>query len=216
MTESDLAEGIYDGHIFVGWFTDAACTQAYVLGPVTTDIELYAKWQEEAVEKPVTAISLSPAEKTLKSKGETVDLAVSFTPSDATNKEIIWNSSDPAVARVADGRVTAVANGETTITATAQGAADGNIVTAEAKIRVEIPAVAKPVTGISLSPEKKTLTKKDETAELNVSFTPDDATDKTLDWESSDTGVATVKDGIVTAWQQLRQQRKEAQMEKIR
>ncbi len=204
LTESDLAEGIYDGHIFVGWFTDAACTQAYVLGPVTTDIELYAKWQEIRVEipeaeNPVTAISLNPTEKTLKSKGETVDLAVSFTPSDATNKEIIWNSSDPAVARVADGRVTAVANGETTITATAQGAADGNIVTAEAKIRVEIPAVAKPVTGISLSPEKKTLTKKDETAELNVSFTPDDATDKTLDWESSDTGVATVKDGIVTA-----------------
>ena len=199
LTESDLAEGIYDGHIFVGWFTDAACTQAYVLGPVTTDIELYAKWQEEAAEKPVTALSLSPAEKTLKSKGETVDLAVSFTPSDATNKEIIWNSSDPEVATVADGRVTAVANGETTITATAQGAADGDVVTAEAEIRVEIPEAENPVTAISLNPTEKTLKSKGETVDLAVSFTPSDATNKEIIWNSSDPEVATVADGRVTA-----------------
>ncbi len=51
--------------------------------------------------------------------GETKQLAVSFDPVDAANKGLTWTSSDPSVATVsASGVVTAVSEGDATITAT--------------------------------------------------------------------------------------------------
>lgn len=50
--------------------------------------------------------------------GKTETLSVTFTPSNTTNKTITWTTSDPAVATVAGGVVTAVAAGTATITAT--------------------------------------------------------------------------------------------------
>ena len=48
-------------------------------------------------------------------------LAVTISPEDAYNKAINWNSSNPEVATIGqDGKVTAVAEGTTTIIATAQ------------------------------------------------------------------------------------------------
>lgn len=36
------------GHLFTGWYTDAACTTAYVPGAITADTTIYAGWQEIA------------------------------------------------------------------------------------------------------------------------------------------------------------------------
>ena len=52
---------------------------------------------------------------------DTVTLIATVQPDDATNKTITWTSSNPAVATVTgNGLVTAIADGKTTITATAQ------------------------------------------------------------------------------------------------
>ena len=56
--------------------------------------------------------------------GETLTLTATVAPDDATDKTVTWTSSDPTVANVADGVVTAVAAGTATITATATNGTD--------------------------------------------------------------------------------------------
>lgn len=59
--------------------------------------------------------------KWLNEEGGTTQLTAVISPENATNKNVIWTSSDPSVATInSDGIVTAIADGTTTITATAQ------------------------------------------------------------------------------------------------
>jgi formylglycine-generating enzyme required for sulfatase activity len=53
--------------------------------------------------------------------GESETLQATVTPDNAADKTVMWTSSAPAIATVVDGVVTALAKGETTITATANG-----------------------------------------------------------------------------------------------
>ena len=71
--------------------------------------------------KNVESISLSMTEVSLY-EGEEVVLTPQFTPSDATNQQVSWSSSDNNVATVSGGQVTAVSSGTATITSTS---ADG-------------------------------------------------------------------------------------------
>ena len=71
-----------------------------------------------AAQKPATDISLSKSELTL-TAGESASLTATVKPEGSTDA-VVWSSSKPAVATVdATGKVTAVAPGEATITATA-------------------------------------------------------------------------------------------------
>ena len=55
-------------------------------------------------------------------------------------------------------------------------------------------------TGVTLTPDSKTLTKKGETVQLTATVTPDNAANKKVTWTSSDSKVATVdENGLVTA-----------------
>ena len=54
----------------------------------------------------VTSVTVSPTSVSLKA-GETRQLSASVTPSNATNKTVSWESSDPKIATVKDGLVTA-------------------------------------------------------------------------------------------------------------
>ena len=65
---------------------------------------------------PVTGIELSEATKELKI-GRGFTLEASVLPSNATNKNVTWSSSNETVATVSEGKVSAVAEGVTTITA---------------------------------------------------------------------------------------------------
>jgi hypothetical protein len=81
----------------------------------------------------VSEIKLDKATATLK-KGATATLKATITPTDATNQELTWTSSDEKVATVdADGKVTAVAAGTATITCTAT---DGSGVSAACEVTV--------------------------------------------------------------------------------
>ena len=66
---------------------------------------------------PVESVSVAPTEKTLM-VGETVTLTATVLPENATNKGVIWSTSDASVASVENGNVTALAEGTATITVT--------------------------------------------------------------------------------------------------
>ena len=65
----------------------------------------------------VTGVTLDKTEAAL-NIGETVTLAATVAPDDATDKTVTWTSSDETVATVTDGVVTALAAGTATITVT--------------------------------------------------------------------------------------------------
>lgn len=65
----------------------------------------------------VSAVAVNPTTAAVK-PGAAVTLSATVTPEDATDKTITWSSSDEKVATVDGGKVTGVAEGNATITAT--------------------------------------------------------------------------------------------------
>jgi uncharacterized protein YjdB len=71
-------------------------------------------------EVPVTGISVNALSLELKAGAAGIQLAAAVSPVNASNQEVIWSSSNPQVASVADdGFVTPLVSGKATITATA-------------------------------------------------------------------------------------------------
>ena len=135
------------------------------------------------VNQAVSAIELSSSEATLDKKEKTTLTAV-ILPTSATNKKLVWDSSNPSVATVtASGQVAAVGCGETVIRCVA---VDGSGASAECKVNV-----IQKITGLKFTSPLSTLAL-DQTAKLQVAITPEDATNKNLVWTSSDEKVATV------------------------
>ena len=141
----------------------------------------------------ISSITLDTTSEVLTAIGKTVQLTPTVLPNDATNKNVVWSSSNTAVATVSEtGLVNAVGSGTATITATA---ADGSGVTATCEVTVKIP-----VTSITLDKTSEMLTEMGQTIQLTPTVLPDNATDKTVTWSSSNPAVATVSDtGLVTA-----------------
>ncbi|MCU0357847.1 MAG: Ig-like domain-containing protein [Cyclobacteriaceae bacterium] len=142
-----------------------------------------------AVVIPVTGISVSPASLTLIAGGDTGILTATVFPANATNKTVTWNSSSPSIATVINGIVTPVAPGSVLITATT---VEGNFA-ASAVVNVIMP-----VTGITLTPASLTLAEGGSTGILSATVLPTNASNKIVNWSSSNTTVATVANGIVT------------------
>ncbi|MDE6479120.1 MAG: Ig-like domain-containing protein, partial [Muribaculaceae bacterium] len=140
----------------------------------------------------VTGITLSKTELSM-TEGDSANLTATIAPENATDKSVTWTSSDASIATVSDkGVVTAVKAGTATITATS---ANGKTATC----KVTVAAKIYEVTGITLSNTKLSLTE-GETATLTATIAPENATDKTVTWTSSDASVASVSDkGVVTA-----------------
>ena len=85
----------------------------------------------------VSNVTVNPATVKLTSKGQTTQLSAIVLPSNAENKSIVWSTSNASVATVDNnGVITAVANGNATITA---AALDGSGKYAECSVVVEIP-----------------------------------------------------------------------------
>ena len=142
---------------------------------------------------PVTSVSLNKSTLAL-SVNTSEKLIATTQPANATNKNVTWSSSAPNVATVAnDGTVTAVTSGQATITVTTQ---DGNK-TAACVVTVTAQTVS--VTGVSL--DKSTLTMDVGNKQtLTATIQPTNATNKTVNWTSSNNAVATVNNnGEVSA-----------------
>ncbi len=84
----------------------------------------------------IEKIQLSQSEAVLE-KGLTLQLETEIRPKEAENKQLKWNSSNPAAASVENGLVTAVGAGTAIITAESQ---DGSGVKAECRITVAKPS----------------------------------------------------------------------------
>lgn len=115
--------------------------------------------------------------------GENCQLKATVEPSDAADKTVSWKSSDTSVATVdSNGKVTALKVGKTTITATTS-----NGVTAKYDLNVQEVAV-KSVTIDNKVSEMHI----GETAQLFATVIPENATDKSLKWESEDEDIVSV------------------------
>lgn len=126
-------------------------------------------------------------------KGAVSTLKATISPSTATNRAVTWASSDPAIASVATtGQITAKACGTCTITCTTK---DGSEIVAACEVTVYQPVSM-------LKPEKTSINAfiEAEPTVINMTVSPEDATDKTLTWTSSDESIAKVDaQGRVTA-----------------
>jgi len=144
----------------------------------------------------VDAVSIEPELVTLQlGVGDThADLVPVITPERATDKSVTWKSSNTKVAEVDEnGRVTAKGAGYATIQVRTVDSDK------TANCRVEILAAPVPSTSVTLDPTSLSLYV-DETATVKATVLPENTTDKTVTWSSSDPKVATVsKDGVVTA-----------------
>ena len=149
---------------------------------------------------PVESVSISgdgvkDGKLSLKS-GASVQLTATVNPSNATDKTISWTSSNSSVAKVSDGKVTAVKAGTATITATAGGKTASVVVTVADN---PVPVSSVSISGDGVKDGKLSL-KSGASAQLTATVKPDNATDRKVTWTSSDSSVANVMGtGVVTA-----------------
>ena len=131
----------------------------------------------------VVSISLDKESIDLEEGGSTI-LVATVKPSDATDKTVVWSSSNTNVATVdQNGAVVAVKEGNATITA--------RISDKQAICPVTVKKKVIEVTSVTLNKMELVLDKgKSET--LTATVEPDNATEKSISWNSSNTDVATV------------------------
>ncbi len=143
---------------------------------------------------PVTSVTLAPETLSIE-EGKTAELTATISPANATTQQHSWASENGKIAQaygetLNTAKVTAIGVGKTTITYTIGGK--------EASCEVTVTPRTISVESITLNKTQLSLVK-GATETLAATVLPTTATDKTVIWESSDTAVATVKDGIVTA-----------------
>ena len=150
----------------------------------------YSKTMRIIVETKVTGITLDVKELKL-GVGDTRRLIASVAPTTASNKKVLWSSSNEAVATVNEtGTVTAKTLGAAIITATTE---EGK------KVATCAVTVLVPVQSIVLNNNQLRLTK-GETATLKATVEPDNATYQTVVWSSDNSLIASVSsNGVVTA-----------------
>ena len=159
----------------------------------TTDGGKTAECQVTVKAKVISVESVSLNKSTLTlTEGDSETLTATVYPDDATNKNVMWTSSNTSVATVSDGMVKAMKSGTATIKVTTS---DGGK-TSECQVTVK----AKPINVESVSLNKSSLTLIEGDSEtLTAVVTPSNATNKGVTWTSSNPAVATVNNGIVKA-----------------
>ena len=150
----------------------------------TVDGGYRASCEITVTDKPVKGVSLDMTTLSL-APGGSQRLTATVEPEDAGNKNVTWKSDNTSVATVTrEGLVTGVAPGSTIITVKTE---DGGFT---ATCTVTVQAIK--VTGISLIPTSATLYVGEGGEQLNATVIPEDASDQTVTWKSSNTSVVTV------------------------
>lgn len=138
----------------------------------------------------VTGVNLDAETATLRVGEQTLQLTAVVQPSDASDKSLVWTSSNAEVASVNEtGLVTPLASGEALITVTT---VDGGFsATCAVTVIQPVLSITLNETSININP--------DMTFELVAQINPDNADNKELEWKSSDETVVTVdQNGVVT------------------
>ncbi len=149
---------------------------------------------EVTVVRPATSVTLNKEGLDL-AAGNSEVLTATISPTNSTDV-IKWSSDNAAVAVVDDsGKITAISKGTANITATAiyGNKSDTCLVTV---VESNVPIVN--VTGITLNSNEQEITI-GKTYTLKANVLPADATNKLVEWTTSNSSVADVADGVVTA-----------------
>ncbi|MBM1107999.1 Ig-like domain-containing protein [Aurantibacter crassamenti] len=159
----------------------------------TTDGSYSANAQITITAKPiaVTGITLDPTTISIQ-VDETVIIEAIVAPANASDATVTWTSSDTNIATVnTSGLVSGITSGDVSITTTTT---DGNF-SASAQITITAKPIA--VTGITLDPTTTSI-QVDETTIIEAIVAPENASDASVTWTSSDTNIATVNaSGVV-------------------
>ncbi|MFV0330185.1 MAG: Ig-like domain-containing protein [Dysgonomonas sp.] len=148
--------------------------------------------QEAKAKIAVTGVSLNKDKITL-AVNDTITLIATVTPTNATNKNVIWSSNNPSVATVdANGKVTALKIGEATISVkTKDGAKIANCI-----LNVEIVIA----TRVNLNKETSNYIMIGETETLIATIVPSNATNKKVTWSSTHPEIVSIDaNGKITA-----------------
>ena len=160
-----------------------------VISVKVNEVEAHCAVSVETPFVPVESITVSMTEVTLV-EGSEYRLSATVLPENATDPSVSWSSSDETVATVEDGLVKALQEGSAVISARAGEK--------EAQCTVTVEKDFVPVSSVAIEPEMAQLLP-GETVSLSVTVLPEDATDPSVSWSSSDENVAVVENGKVTA-----------------
>jgi uncharacterized protein YjdB len=139
--------------------------------------------------QPVKKITIDAGDKKV-AAGSRMELDAICAPDNASITEVTWSSKNPNIATVDEsGMVTGVKKGTASIVATA---ADGSKVTGTVMI-----TVTQPVTSINITQADIPVVV-GRTAQAKIQVLPAEANDKTVTWSTSDTSIATVRNGQIT------------------
>ncbi len=155
--------------------------------------EMLVQTEVEIPKVAVSGITLNNSTLSL-TTGQNFTLQAMLSPSNATNKEVTWESSDAGVAAVSkDGVVTAKKAGKATIVVKAADESGKY-----ASCVVTVTEAKKEVTGVTLNKSSLNLGVGGSEV-LSATVLPADATNKQVTWLSSTPSVATVsQSGVVT------------------
>ena len=148
-----------------------------------------------AVLKRVTSISLT--ERETLTVNDSVLLSPTILPADAANKNLTWDSKDISIATVTDGKVKALAAGNTFIVATTT---DGSNLKDSCEIIVN--ALIQ-VDSVTLNIKDSVVLLKGANDQLTATIHPSNASNNNVSWNSSVPGVVSVSStGVISALNQ--------------
>ncbi len=138
----------------------------------------------------VESVTLDKTDATLEI-GQSLTLTATVLPDNAYDKSVVWKSTNPEIAEVdQNGKVTAMGTGTATITATT---ADGGKV---AGCEVVVKEAYVPVESVTIMLDDDVINylnaQKGEEGNLYALVLPENASQKTVTWTSSNTDVVTV------------------------
>lgn len=170
-------------------YENVTCS-VYINGEMTHFEQLFAS--QEIVH--VTSVSLDQSSLEV-SIGETYEFEATVLPENATNKELIWSSSDESVLTVNDGVITAIKEGKATVTVKSK---DG-FKSSSCEVTVNKAPSIIHVSSVSLNETTLNIETGDRYT-LIATVLPADASDKSVNWSSNNESVATVNSkGKITA-----------------
>ena len=150
-------------------------------------IKAFTKVEEPKID--VKSVNLNENSITIE-EGKTYTLIATVLPENATDQNVIWSSADESIVTVQNGVIEGKGPGKTTVTVTT--------VDKELKASCEVTVEAKPISVDSVELDKTSITIEiGKTEVLIATVKPDNATNKKINWSSTDESVATVENGVI-------------------
>ena len=143
-----------------------------------------------SVFEPAVSFAVKPASLTVPA-GKSVDALFEIKPENATYQTVFWSTADPEIAAVDEnGRISGVNPGRVMIT----GELNEPGVQKQKSVKINV-TVTRGVESVRIAPFLTVA--KGKTEKLTAGVEPEDATDKKMNWTTSDPKVATVTNGAV-------------------